>query len=120
MFLVKDIEGSIVDTEHGKRKWKNHDGGRQTGNTYLLRYDTYHKSIAASITPRNEMSTASPHFWGRGSQWMALLRILCYLTGSRLFKLAAAKPEVLIPQLLDKIANTVHLKTRCYNGGIAP
>ena len=35
---------------------------------------------------------------------MALLRILPDVTGSRFLKMAAFKPEVLIYQLLDKIA----------------
>ena len=34
---------------------------------------------------------------------MVPMRILSYVTGSRYLKMAAAKPEVLISQLLDKI-----------------
>ena len=51
--------------------------------------------ISASFTPRNEISTANPQFLG-SSNSMAPLRILSYVTGSRFFKMEAAKQEVLI------------------------
>jgi len=45
---------------------------------------------------------------------MALLRILPHVTGSRLFKMAAAKPEVLIYQLLDNIAKPLQRLTSIF------
>jgi len=41
---------------------------------------------------------------------MALFRILSDVTGSRFLKMSAAKPEVLISQLLDKIATPFSLQ----------
>ena len=42
---------------------------------------------------------------------MAIMRILSDVTGSRVFKRAAAKPEVFIYQLLDKIATSLQRLT---------
>ena len=43
-----------------------------------------------------------PHFWGPASQWSC--RQHCGIkTGSQKSKMAAAKPVVLISQLLDKV-----------------
>jgi len=49
------------------------------------------------------MATAT---FSGSSNSMALLTILTDVTGSRKSKMAASKPEVLIAQLLDKIANS--------------
>ena len=57
--------------------------------------------------------TANPPFCG-SSNSMALLRILPDVTGSRFFKMAAVKPEILISQLLDKIATPLQRLTSIF------
>jgi hypothetical protein len=78
----------------GRCNWKSEkiqDGGRKTGNIY----------ISASKPDRNAVPTAIPTFSvSRNS--MALVWMLGGVTESRKkFKMAAAKPEILISLLLD-------------------
>ena len=72
---------------------KIQDGGRKTGNIY----------ISASKPDRNAVPTAIPTFSVPRNS-MALVWMLGAVTESRKkFKMAAAKPEVLISQLLNHI-----------------
>ncbi len=66
------------------------DGGCQTGNNY----------ISACRLDSDEISTAKPMF-SRSSNSTAPLAIPYNVTGSGKSKMAAAKPEVIIPQLVD-------------------
>src|SRR5208282_520345 len=60
--------------------------------------------ISASRSDSDAVPTANPPFSGC-SNTTAITQILPPdVTGSRLLKMAAAKPEVLISQLLDQIA----------------
>jgi hypothetical protein len=74
------------------RKWKNQDGGHQTGTTH----------ISACVLDRNEIPTAITMFSG-SSNSMELVGILSDKTGSGKSKMAAAKPELHISQPLDEI-----------------
>ena len=66
------------------------DGGHQTGNNY----------ISACRLDSVDISTAKPMFWMSPNS-MALLAIPHNVTGSGKSKMAAAKPEVIISQLVD-------------------
>ena len=57
----------------------------------------------------------TPHFRGSGIQ-MALFRIRSDVIGSRKSKMAAVKPEVLISQLVDKIATPFQQLTPHFRG----
>ena len=77
-----------MEPEVGNPRWR-----RKTGKTY----------ISASRQDINALPTANPTFLG-SSNPMELWRIVPDVTGSRFLKMAAAKPEVVISQLLDKIS----------------
>src|SRR5208282_1609463 len=100
MFGLQQLNGAIANTVRCNRKSVFKDGGRQTGSTY----------ISASRQDSNAVPKANPPFSG-SSNSMAPLRILSDVTGSLLLKMAAAKPEVLISQLLDKIATPFQRQT---------
>src|SRR5208282_3776458 len=65
--------------------------------------------ISASIQYSIEILTAKPIFSGSRNR-MAQVPILFDVTGSKQFKMAADKPEVLISRLLDKIASKFQRK----------
>ena len=90
IFVVQQLEGTIANTSRCNRMSEFKDGGHQTGSTY----------ISASILDSNAVPTASPPF-SESSNTTALLRMLSDVTGSRILKMAATKPEVTISQLLD-------------------
>src|SRR5664279_4735059 len=89
VFGVQELNGDNPNTTRCNRKSEIQDGGRQTGSTY----------ISASIADSNETPTATPMFSGARNS-MVITPILPDVTGSRKFKMAAVKPEVLISQLL--------------------
>ena len=93
------------------RKSDFQDDGRQTGSTY----------ISASTQNSNEtpFERLTQPFYG-SSNSMAILRILSDVTGSRLLKTAAVKPEVLISQLRDKIATPFQRRILHFPGLYCP
>src|SRR5208282_292058 len=113
IFGVQQLSGSIANCVPLLRKSDFKDGGHQTGSTY----------ISASRLDSNAVPTANPPFSG-SSNSAALLRILPDATGSRILKMAATKPEVVISQPLDKIATPFQRLTPIFwvpefNGAIA-
>ena len=93
IFEVQQLNDTMANTVRCNRKSEIQVVGRQTGRTY----------ISASILDSNAVPKATSTFLG-SSNSIALWRILSDVTGSRKFKMAAAKPEVLISQLLNQIA----------------
>jgi hypothetical protein len=93
VFEVQQSNCDIPDIMRCNRKSIIEDGGRQTGNTY----------ISASRQDSNPISTATPRLLECINP-IAIFRILCDATGSHKSKMAAAKPEVRISLLSDKIA----------------
>ena len=87
---VQQHSGTIPNAARCYRKSDFKDGGHQTGSTY----------ISASRLDSNAVPTAIPPFSG-SSNSAELLRSLFDVTGSRILKMAATKPEVLISQFLD-------------------
>jgi hypothetical protein len=92
-FWVLELKDTIANSARCNRKSVFKDGGLQTGGSYN----------SASRLDSNAVPTANPPFSG-SSNPLALLRIVPDVTGSRFFKMAAAKPEVHIFLLPDKIA----------------
>src|SRR5664279_4563837 len=92
IFRVQYFNGTIGNIAGCNRKSEIQYGGRQTGSTH----------ISAYRLDRNEIPTGTPIFSG-SSISMELLGISPDVTGSQKFNMAAAKPEVLISQLLDEI-----------------
>src|SRR5208282_5060985 len=93
IFKVQQPNGTLANSARCNRKSVFKDGGCQTGSSF----------ISASKQDINAVLTANPPFSG-SSNPMELLRIVPGVTGSRLLKMAAAKPEVVISQLLEKIS----------------
>jgi hypothetical protein len=71
--------------------------------------------ISAYIQDSKEIPTATPMFSGSGNS-MAVLERLHIDTGSQKFKMAAAKPEVPVSQLLYKIAKKFQRLSVCFRG----
>ena len=105
IFGVQQLNGTIANPARCNRKSAFKDGGRQTGSSY----------ISASRPDSDAVSKANPPFSG-SSNSAALLRILPDVTVSRILKMAASKPEVLISQLLDKIATPFQRQTPHFLG----
>ena len=101
----EQLIGPIANNARCNRKSGFKDGGRQTGSIY----------ISASKPDSDAVPTTNPPFPG-SSNVMALLRILPDVTGSRLLKMAAAKPEVLISQLPNQIATPFQRLTHHFRG----
>ena len=83
VFGVGQLSGAIRKASCRNRKFKIQDGGSQTGST----------CISASMQDSKEIRKATPTFSGSGNS-MALSGSLHLGTGSKKFKMAAAKPEV--------------------------
>src|SRR5208282_1359077 len=94
---------SILSDVTGLGKFKMAD--TKTGSTY----------ISASIQYSIKILTAKPIFLGSRNR-MAQVPILSDVTGSKKFKMAADKPEVLISRLLDKIASKFQRQSLCFRG----
>src|SRR5271157_251340 len=88
-----ELKDTIANSARCNRKSVFKDGCIQTGSSYN----------SASRQDSNAVPTANPPFSG-SSNPLALLRIVPDVTGNRFYKIAASKPEVVIAQLLDKIA----------------
>src|SRR5208282_4281893 len=108
IFGDQQPNGTLANSARCNRKSVFKDGGRQTGSTY----------ISASRKDINAVPTANPPLSG-SSNPMELLRIVPDATGSRFLKMAAAKPEVLISQLLDQIATPFQRLTHHFRGPAA-
>src|SRR5208282_3621514 len=85
----------------GSRKFKM--ATAKTSNIYTDSYTKCSQHSPASMAPRNKIPTAAPMLSGSWNSRI-LLRIVPDVTGSRFLKMAASKPEVVITQLLGKIA----------------
>jgi hypothetical protein len=59
IFGVQQLTGAIPDNARFNRKSQIQDGGRQTGNTYIL----------ASRLDSNAIPAATPHYRGPATQW---------------------------------------------------
>src|SRR5208282_430566 len=97
--------GTLANSARCNRKSVFEDGGRQTGSSY----------ISASRQDINAVPTANPRFSG-SSNPMELWRIVPDVTGSRFLKMAAAKPEVVISHLPDKISTPFQRLTPHFRG----
>src|SRR5208282_1764955 len=71
--------------------------------------------ISASRPDSNAVPTANPPFSGSTNS-AALLTILPDVSGSQNSKMAAAKPEVLISQLLDQLATPFQRLPHTFSG----
>ena len=105
VFAVLELKDTIANSARCNRKSVFKDGGIQTGSSYN----------SASRQDSNSVPTANPPFSG-SSNPLALLRIVSDVTGSRFLKMAASKPEVVITQLLDNIANAVPTANPYFRG----
>jgi hypothetical protein len=90
MFLgVRELNNAVRKAPSRNRKSDIQDGGCQTGSTCIL----------ASMQDGIEIPEGNPMSSGSENS-MALLVMLCLETGSQICKIAAAKPEVRVSQLL--------------------
>jgi hypothetical protein len=93
VFGVRELKTAIRKAPYRNRRSEIQDGGHQTGST----------CISASVQDSKEIPEANPMFSGLEYS-MAILRKLNLKSGSENLKMAAAKPEVPVTQLLCKIA----------------
>ena len=86
-------------------------------NIQLMVLNSKSTAVFAGDYYTDEIPTATSEcLWGRGTQWGYIRKVRCndVETGSEIFKISAAKPDLLVSQLIYKMAKKVQRLSTCF------